>query len=75
MAEFSPQEQHLLLWMLGEGVRDTTLISVSTESTEAVVTCGECGETGRRRADIAHSPGCDVAPLWALYDRLELEWE
>lgn len=68
-------ERRILLEALESQVRSTIQIRKLIGEAGIVATCWECCAEAARRADIVHSEGCDVAPVWALYDRLNREWE
>lgn len=72
--DLTRHERRILLEALELEVRDTVIVSKRIGGPGIYAFCFECGNQAECRADIIHHPGCGVAPLWALYDRLSREW-
>lgn len=77
MIELTQQERSIILWLLEDFVRGTLLIQVGSPNPDGSipVACGECAQEARTRGEIVHTPGCDVAPVWALFDKLTRQWD
>lgn len=77
MIELTLQERSIILWLLEDVVRGTLLLvpEGKLEDGRIPVMCSECGGQAYIRGEIVHTPGCDVAPAWALFDKLTREWD
>lgn len=73
LENLTPEELLSLEWLLDGYVRDTVILTKQQdeEHDAFLIMCGECGQMAINREAIQHAPGCEAAPLWALYDKVE----